>query len=90
VEGAAANANLTDRRTTHSTNCKNRVLQAPATTAQRASYPALRCLAKPRYGSFMTSTTERRLKLIDCAKTWMSYWVGHWLVAKTVGSHMLE
>jgi hypothetical protein len=36
---------------------------------------------------FLPLTTDRRLKLIGWARNWMSY---HRLVAKIVGSHMLE
>ena len=40
---------------------------------------------------FMTSTTDRRLKLMGWARLWMSYHpMGHWLVARTVGSHILQ
>jgi hypothetical protein len=62
------------------------VMQAAATAHRGNAVGRLQ-----RAGESMTSTTDRRPKLMGWARTWMSdHRMGHWLVAKTVGSHMLE
>ena len=63
----------------------------PATTPQRASLLRAALPCETALWLFMTSITDRRLKLMGWARLWMSHHrMGHWLVAKTVGSHMLE
>jgi len=45
----------------------------------------------PALWLFMASTTDRRLKLMGLVRLWVSdHPMGYWLVARTVGPHMLE
>jgi hypothetical protein len=55
-----ASVHAPNPRTTHLINRKNGCCKPPGNDAHSVPpYSALRCLAKPRYGSFMTSTADR-------------------------------